>query len=394
MSPSTDRCVLCGGAAREVRPGAPFSEFPGVTSDVKPWPRMGAILCCEVCGHVQKRLDAQWRADAEAVYSDYVMYHLSNGSEQVVFDSGGPAPRTSRLIRGMLGPGGVDLPETGDLLDVGCGGGAFLSAFHAARPGWTLAGQDHCAQRRGEVLARDGVRAFHCGGLDEVQGVYDAVSMIYVLEHMPDPVAELARVRRLLKPDGALLVMVPDLAQSFFDFAVVDHCGHFFAETLTRAVEQAGYEVAALGPAWMAKEVGVIARPRSGGPADSGAGDAARGLALASGGLDWLAGAADEAGAEAAALHARGGRFGVFGTAIAGTWLAQVLAGQVDFFVDEDAQRWGKTHLGLPIIGPADAPGDSAVFLGFPPELARNIARRLSGLHPRLSLLVPGAGTD
>lgn len=382
-------CVLCGGAAREVRPHPPCGPFPGVTSDCKAWPRLGAILCCESCGHVQKRLDAVWREDVSRIYADYVMYHLSNGAEQVVFDANGPAPRTLRLITGIMGEAAASFPETGSLLDVGCGGGAFLAAFHRARPGWTLAGQDLCAQRRGEVLARPGVCSFHCGGLDEVPGLYDAVSMIYVLEHMPDPVAELTRVRRLLKPGGVLLVMVPDLPQSSFDFTVTDHCGHFFAATLTRAVNQAGFAVQALGQDWMAKEVGLIARPAPDAAPVGAAGDAATGKRLAQAGMDGLARTVRQARRLAEEFHADGRAFGLFGTAIAGTWLAQALMGHVDFFVDEDSMRWGKTHLGLPILGPAQATAGSGIFLAFPGPIARTIAQRLTGLFPGLSLFVP-----
>lgn len=385
-------CALCGGPARAVAPGA---RFVGVTSDIKPWPRMGAILCCHACGHVQKRLDGQWRADASAIYDGYVMYHLSDGAEQVVFDTGQACPRTARLMAGMARA--WDLPESGRLLDVGCGGGAFLAAFRQAMPGWKLYGHDHCAQRRAEVEAVPGVCGFHCGALEETaaqNGPFDAVSLIYVLEHMPEPVAELSRLRGLLRPGGTLMVMVPDLAQNPFDLAVVDHCGHFFADTLAHAAELAGFEVLALGRDWMAKEVGLLARPRAGASATPPApeGQTARqGLALAQGSLDWLRRTVEEARNAAETLHAKGRPFALFGTAIAGSWLAQELSGQVDRFVDEDALRWGKTHLGLPILGPAQAAPGTGLFLGFPPELARNIAERLAGAYPTLELLLPSA---
>ncbi|WP_325646160.1 class I SAM-dependent methyltransferase [Humidesulfovibrio sp.] len=391
-----DICALCGGSATAVSPGAgpaPAAAFSGVTSDIKPWPRMGGILCCEACGHVQKRLDGQWRADAAAIYADYVMYHLSGGTEQVVFDTGQACPRTSRLITGMSRA--WDLPQTGRLLDVGCGGGAFLAAFRQAMPGWKLYGHDHCAQRQAEVEAVPGVCGFHCGALEEAaaqNGPFDAVSLIYVLEHMPEPVAELTRLRGLLKPDGTLMVMVPDFAQNPFDLAVVDHCGHFFAETLAHAAELAGFDVLALGRHWMAKEVGFLARPRAGASASAPASDdlaPRRGLALAQGSLDWLRRTVDTARNAAEALHAKGRSFALFGTAIAGSWLAQELPGHVDCFVDEDGLRWGKTHLGLPISGPADVAPGTGLFLGFPPELASSIAKRLGPAHPGLELLLP-----
>lgn len=384
-----DACALCGGPARTVAPGAAFA---GVTSDIKPWPRMGGILCCEACGHVQKRLDAQWRADASAIYADYVMYHLSGGAEQVVFDTGAACPRTARLLAGMSKA--WDLAETGTLLDVGCGGGAFLAAFQQARPGWRLYGHDHCAQRRAEVESVPGVCGFHCGALEEAaakDGPFDAVSLIYVLEHMPDPVAELARLRGLLKPGGTLIVMVPDFAQNPFDLAVVDHCGHFFASTLARAAELSGFTVTALGQDWMAKEVGFLARPGTKAPAPAGA-DAqsvAKGHSLASDSLAWLSRTLESARRAADELHAAGRPFAIFGTAIAGSWLAQELTGRVDCFVDEDALRWGKTHLGLPIIGPAQAAPGTGLFLGFPPQLAQAIASRLGQTHPGLTPLLP-----
>jgi len=386
---ATDRCALCGGPARAV---APEASFAGVTSDIKPWPRMGQILCCERCGHVQKRLDGQWRAAADAIYAAYVMYHLSGGAEQVVFDAAGASPRTAKLIAGMSRA--WELPETGRLLDVGCGGGAFLAAFHQALPGWRLYGHDHCAQRRGEVLSVPGVCGFHCGGLEEAaaqDGPFDSVSLVYVLEHMPDPVAELARLRGLLKPGGTLLVMVPDFAQSPFDLAVVDHCGHFFPATLSYAAQLAGFAVERLGHDWMAKELGFLAKalPGASAPAMPDAGSAAQGLSLAEGSQQCIANTLERARRAADERHATGRAFGIFGTAIAGSWLAQELEGRVDCFVDEDALRWGKTHLGLPILGPAEVAPGTGVFLGFPPELARGIAARLAGAYSGFELVLP-----
>ena len=51
--------------------------------------------------------------------------------------------------------------------------------------------------------------------------------------------------------------------------------------------------------------------------------------------LRWLGTIVDEAKACAG--------IGVFGTAIAGTWLASMASESVGFFVDEDRQRTGKT---------------------------------------------------
>src|SRR6202034_98872 len=78
---------------------------------------------------------------------------------------------------------------------------------------------------------------------------------------------------------------------------------------------------------------------------------------------------------------ARGNRdgrlFGIFGTSIAGTWLYSELGDQVSFFVDEDPQRAGKSHLGIPIVLPEQAPEDSLVFVALPESLAGTVISRL-----------------
>lgn len=78
---------------------------------------------------------------------------------------------------------------------------------------------------------------------------------------------------------------------------------------------------------------------------------------------------------------------GLFGTSIAGTWLATEAEDAVAFFVDEDMSRRGRPHLGKPVYAPTEAPSGSQVFLGLPPELAAAIRKRLANLD--LNLIMP-----
>jgi SAM-dependent methyltransferase len=55
-------------------------------------------------------------------------------------------------------------------------------------------------------------RPVHLGTLEGMRvqnGSYDAITMFYVLEHLPDPMGALKRAFDLLAPDGILLVRVP-----------------------------------------------------------------------------------------------------------------------------------------------------------------------------------------
>ena len=73
------------------------------------------------------------------------------------------------------------------------------------------------------------------------------------------------------------------------------------------------------------------------------------------------------------------GPLGVFGTSIAGTWLSRELGDSVQFFVDEDPGRHGRTLAGKPILAPAAAPSGAQVLIGLAPEVAQLIKPRVDG---------------
>jgi hypothetical protein len=70
--------------------------------------------------------------------------------------------------------------------------------------------------------------------------------------------------------------------------------------------------------------------------------------------------------------------FGLFGSSIAATWLTGILGERVEFFVEEDANRIGRTHLGRPILRPAEVPSGSVVYTPLAPHIAARIAARLA----------------
>ena len=86
--------------------------------------------------------------------------------------------------------------------------------------------------------------------------------------------------------------------------------------------------------------------------------------------MSWLR----EVKRQAQDLRQNATNFGIFGTAVAGTWLAGALDMEVDFFVDEDPSRIRAKHLGIPIISPDDAAEGSDVFVGMAPAVSKRLA--------------------
>jgi SAM-dependent methyltransferase len=99
------------------------------------------------------------------------------------------------------------VPETGRVIELGCGEGKMLRTLALHRPELELHG---CDVR--EPLAKGDSYQFHRmkdGRAPLEGGSFDAVLIMDVLEHVPDPEAMLAETARLLRPGGKLVAVVP-----------------------------------------------------------------------------------------------------------------------------------------------------------------------------------------
>jgi len=370
-------CHGCGHSDLEIFPQ--FEELGLVTSDCRPCRGTLRLARCPECGLLQKIVDREFSDTCKLIYDQYDAYHQAGGQEQQTYsDDGQGCARSRRLLEQVLEH--FPLPETGRLLDVGCGNGVLLRSFGTLRPSWGLNGLDLNDHAREQVLAIPGVEEFYSCDLDAVPAAFDALSMLHCLEHVPDPVAFLRKCIDRLTPGGLLLVQVPDFTANPFDLVIADHCSHFDPATLGDTVQRAGYEIVALKQGLVPKELTLLARR----PADAAGTLPASGLPQRTDSqrihdaLAWLAALLDQArdlGREP---------LGVFGTSIAGIWLLGQLGDRLRFFVDEDTNRAGRPLFGKHVHLPADAPAGSRVLVALPNFIAENVAQRLrdAGLDP------------
>jgi SAM-dependent methyltransferase len=103
--------------------------------------------------------------------------------------------------------------ESGPVLDVGCGGGLFLEML-AERRKVRVVGLDFSLDAANVAWRRAGVPAV-CATLSRAPLAPEscaAITMFHVLEHLYDPASYLESARELLRPDGRLIVQVPNAA--------------------------------------------------------------------------------------------------------------------------------------------------------------------------------------
>ena len=139
----------------------------------------------------------------------------------------------------------------GRLLDVGCGNGGFLC--YMQEHGWEVYGEE-ISQPAAEYARQElGLNVF-LGELNDAvfpSHHFDVVTLWNVLEHLHDPAAALIEIKRILKPEGLLVIAVPNLtswdAQLFgifwVGYDVPRHLYTFSPETLRALLDRAGFQI-------------------------------------------------------------------------------------------------------------------------------------------------------
>ncbi len=221
------RCLLCGSDAH--RPALACDGF--------------RFVRCRVCSLVYQRPRPVFD-DLRVRYGpDYFSYELANeqdfftlmkqGLADVAFDSASdPFPRPRRF------------------LDVGCATGMLVQEMTGK--GWEASGVDLCRESAEYGMRTRGVR-IRVGTLEEAAfpaGSFAAVHFSHLIEHVPDPRAFLAEVRRILQPGGLAAITTPNvdgmqarLFRQQWRSAIADHLTLFSRKTLRRMVAEAGFTI-------------------------------------------------------------------------------------------------------------------------------------------------------
>lgn len=181
----TAPCSLCGKQS-----ATPVAHYHGYR-----------IARCRVCGLAY----VDPKPSREELAALYAGYHYRNGQDEASWNR--LMGRIFRESAELLRPANEGAGP-GRLLDVGCGFGTFVGLMRGR--GWDATGVDPSTSAAA-AAKKTGVPV-RLGTLEELDvpaGFYDAITLFYVLEHLPEPIVALKKIHALLKPGGTLLVRVP-----------------------------------------------------------------------------------------------------------------------------------------------------------------------------------------
>lgn len=206
----------------------------------------GALRRCLVCGQLVSQITAQ------AYAASMREFNTPRGTLPTQRTQRRHDARTAKLFKTVSS---LLQTESGGarLLDIGCSSGALLGS--ARRHGFDVEGVEPAAEAA-EYARSTGLTVFQ-GYLQDAcypAASFDVVTLMEVIEHLPDPSALLKEVWRVLKPNGVFVVgtgngaswTVQLVGASWGYLHVAQHGGHisfFNADSLGCLAKQCGFGV-------------------------------------------------------------------------------------------------------------------------------------------------------
>ena len=140
-----------------------------------------------------------------------------------------------------------------NVLDIGCGTGDFLMTCKNNQ--WNVVGVE--PNKNARELAETKLNAKIYGGLNELRSdQFDVITLWHVLEHVPDLETYISKLKLLLKPNGVLVVAVPNYKsydamhykQFWAAFDVPRHLWHFSKKSIQLLFSKQQLEVEKILP--------------------------------------------------------------------------------------------------------------------------------------------------
>ncbi|WP_113554419.1 methyltransferase domain-containing protein [Hyphomicrobiales bacterium] len=329
------------------------------------------VFVCAACGHAQ----SDDIPDIQAFYDTGYRISLNSEDHDQIFAVSADGTITYRTDhQAALALRLLDLPDGALILDYGAAKADTLRKMTVSRsdlrPHVFDVSSDYAAAWQSWVPQAAQATYSVPGAWQET---FDAIMSHFVIEHVADPVGFMREVRALLRPDGAFLFSIPDVAGNPGDMAVADHLNHFSEASIAHALASAGFQLQTIDKTSFPGAFFVVARriemPAQTATSSAAAEDAAKQARDICDFWDQASGKLRDG-----TQHYARRKVAIYGAGFYGSWIYCRIGQAVDVvaFLDRNENMKGATHFGIPVLSPEDLPAEAeALFIGLNPLKAR-----------------------
>ncbi len=128
-------------------------------------------------------------------------------------------------------------PNAKSILEVGCGFGDTL--LEAKKKGFKEVAGLEFSKKTVLVCKQKGLKVYST--LPHKK--YDVIAMYSLMEHLPNPLKFLKKIKPLLAKGGIIIIRVPEMSVKGPWLSLLDHFWHFTKKSLNKIIEETGLKV-------------------------------------------------------------------------------------------------------------------------------------------------------
>jgi hypothetical protein len=214
----------------------------------------------------------------------------------------------------------------------------------------------------------------------EWTGKMDLVTSFFAFEHTPDPIKELRTIQKLLKIDGYVYMIVPNMYENTGDFIVADHIHHYSKPSLRYLFEKCNLEIVEIDDKSHFAAFIVVAKNSLNSSKATIAEEEIKAVRQDAESIaEYWSGMKDKI--QAFEDKSSGKTAAIYGAGVYGMFIASTLKNfeNVNMFIDQNPLLVGSNVLGVPVLSPSENDFDfDILYVGLNPLIANEI---ISMLH-------------
>ena len=256
-------CLICNNKKlnKAIKPNTKIF----LSSDFKKFLFSPKYLICESCGTISKEISIKFKKIINKIYKNYKSFDFFNEIDQIKYGFSSNNSNISKHRCEIL----VDYlykylnkkNKKINFLDYGAGNGAMMYNFGKKFAKANLNALDVNKKKYSKIRKiKNFNKFFNLNEFKKTKEKFDIVTLIHVLEHSLNPLNDLKLIKSKLNESGILIIQVPNIKMNPFDLIVMDHTYHFNKESLVALLTKGGYKILKLNSNLIKSEITIICK--------------------------------------------------------------------------------------------------------------------------------------
>ena len=325
-------CPICADECLEKPVNHPFFRHLDFTTVVE----NGTLLKCPTCQAIMN-LDA---IKTELSTFETKQYAGSHQTKQTMHVDEYSRPVTRSFLQAKILTERLVNNENARILDIGCFDGSLLVELDGMLNNADLWGFDINPYLELVFPQKDNFH-FISTELEDLEGQFDLIILSHSILYITDMVSLMKSISRLLKNHGTLFIQIPDIKQNVYYSLMGDQSFIFTKTSLKNVLGKFGYRAEVISNDYFPRELLVTAKKDESVKLRRCASDN-----LFEDNIETL----NRMKLQLENMNHQ--NLTVLGTTVNAAFVDEIIGGQIEFFVDENSSKEGKTFRGKEVLHP------------------------------------------